>query len=89
MCTLGGLGKANIPLTQEELLRPHGRVSFAGEYANKVHNGWVDAALESAIRNLLNMWPTAFEEKFGEAERKAFSDARIERLNKLQKLTRF
>jgi len=73
----------------EELLRPHGRVSFAGEYANKVHNGWVDAALESAIRNLIKIWPAAFEEKFGEAERKAFSDARIKRLNRLQKLNRF
>ena len=30
-----GLGW-RIVLSQEELLRPHGRVSFAGEYANKV-----------------------------------------------------
>jgi len=69
----------------EALQQPHGRVSFAGEFANKVHQGWINAALTSAIRNLLNMWPTAFEEKFGEAERKA----RQEKPNRVQKLGRF
>jgi len=58
----------------EELIRPHGRVSFAGEYANKVWNGWMESALESAIRNLIKMWPDAFEEKFGEAERKFYKE---------------
>jgi len=39
--------------------------------------GWVQAALDSALRNLLSLWPTAFQLQFGEAERKAFAEGRI------------
>ena len=35
----------------------------------QVHNGWIESALESAIRGLVNIWPQAFEEEFGQGEK--------------------
>ena len=37
-------------------------------FSTQVHNGWIEAALESAIRGLVNIWPQAFEEQFGQGE---------------------
>ena len=49
-------------------MEPFGKVIFSGEYADKIFNGWVEGALESAVRNLVNLWPTKYEAAFGEGE---------------------
>merc|ERR1712142_1367208 len=56
----------------DQLMASHGRVIFAGEYTNKIHSGWVESALESAIRNLIHLWPQQFQQEFGRAEAKFF-----------------
>ena len=30
------------------------------------HNGWVESAVESAIRVLVNLWPQQYDHTFGE-----------------------
>merc|ERR1712142_983118 len=57
----------------EHLLTSHGRVLFSAEYANKLYPGWIEAALESAIRNLINLWPHQYQKKHGEAEAQFFT----------------
>jgi len=32
------------------------------------NNGWIEAAINSATRNLVNMWPEAYEREFGEGK---------------------
>jgi len=59
----------------DHLMASHGRVSFAGEYANKMHHGWIEAALQSAFRNLIKMWPEQFEQDYGQAEADFFGGA--------------
>ena len=41
---------------------------------SQFHNAWVEAALESAIRNLVRIWPAQYEAEFGEEDRKFFKD---------------
>merc|ERR1719342_938424 len=65
-----GVQQRNMYL--EELLENHGNVIIAGESSNKFHNGWVEAALESSIRNLIKLWPEAYEAEFGDDERKSY-----------------
>ena len=48
-------------------MEPFDRVIFSGEYADKLFNGWVEGALESAVRNLVNIWPTKYDAQFGES----------------------
>ena len=48
--------------------------------------GWVQAALDSALRNLIALWPTAFQQQFGEAEKKAFAKDRLEKERKLKSI---
>ena len=50
-----------------------GKIYFAGEYTNKFFNGWVESALESAVRVLVDIWPQEYEKEFGEKERKEFA----------------
>merc|ERR1712142_21587 len=57
----------------EHLMASHGRVLFSAEYANKLFNGWVEAALESAVRNLVKLWPTQYQKRHGKAEEQFFS----------------
>ena len=52
----------------KDLMEPFQNIIFAAEYANKLHNGWVEAALESAIRELVNLWPEEFDKEFGSGE---------------------
>lgn len=47
-------------------MEPFGKVIFSGEYADKLFNGWVEGALESAVRNLVNLWPSKYDAMFGE-----------------------
>merc|ERR1712131_504377 len=62
-----GVQQRNMYL--EELLSNEGNVIIAGESSNKFHNGWVEAALESSIRNLIKLRPEAYDSVFGEGER--------------------
>ena len=50
-------------------MKNEGRIIIAGESSNKFHNGWVEAALESAIRNIIKLSPDSYEAEFGEYER--------------------
>ena len=50
-----------------------GKIYFAGEYTNKFFQGWVESALESAVRVLVDIWPEKYEKDFGEKERKEFA----------------
>jgi len=51
-----------------DLSDPVGNVYFIGEYANKYYNGWVEAAVESSIRTLVNMSPSKYNEEFLQEE---------------------
>jgi len=50
------------------LRKPYGNIHFAGEYANKQYNGWVEAAMESSIRVVVNRAPEKYEEEFYQDE---------------------
>ena len=63
-----------MKLFQKPLMDPFGKVIFSAEYANKFHNGWVEAALESAIRNLVNLWPDQYLKDFGKQEEAFFKE---------------
>lgn len=49
---------------------PVGNIHFAGEYTNKQYNGWVESALESSLRAMVNRAPKKYDEKFREDELK-------------------
>jgi len=57
----------------KHLMSSHGNVLFSGEYTNKEHNGWVEAAMESTIRVLVNENPTLYEKHFKAEEEEFFS----------------
>jgi len=57
----------------EHLMASHGNVLFSGEYTNKEHTGWVEAAMESTIRVLVNENPGLYEKDFKEEEDKFLS----------------
>lgn len=41
-------------------------------YVFKFHNFWVEGALESAIRNIVNIFPIQYEKEFGHLERRMY-----------------
>jgi len=53
---------------------PHGRIIFSGEYTNKFYNGWIESAVESAIRNVVNLMPRQYNKKFRQEEKKVLDD---------------
>jgi len=55
---------------QDTLMRPVGNILFVGEYTNKHYPGWIEAALESSVRNLINLSPKAFNKDFAEEEQR-------------------
>ena len=74
----GQISKKLLPLSmkllQKPLMDPFGKIIFSAEYANKFHNGWVESALESAIRNLVNLWPDQYLKDFGKQEAAFFKE---------------
>lgn len=58
---------------KESLQKPINNIRFVGEYTNKYYNGWIEAAMESAVGSMINLAPTKFNERFGEAEREFFT----------------
>jgi len=54
---------------REVLNEPFGKIRFVGEYTNKWYNGWIESALESSIRLLINENPKKYDEQFADEER--------------------
>jgi len=57
---------------KDSLQKPVGNILFVGEYTSKYYNGWIEAAMESAIANIINLNPKNFNNNFQEAEQSFF-----------------
>jgi len=47
---------------------PVGNVYFIGEYTNKYYNGWVESAVESSIRTIVNLAPSKYNDEYLQEE---------------------
>ena len=65
-------------------MMPFGNVIFSAEYCNKFYNGWIESAMESAIRNLVTLFPKQYQEDFGKQEEDFFTEE-VRRFRRIRK----
>jgi len=53
---------------QDALMKPFGNIKFVGEYTNKWYTGWIESALQSSVRLLVNEAPQMFDKDFKREE---------------------
>jgi len=56
------------PDYREDLSSSFGKIRFIGEYVNKFYGGWIEAAMESSVRLLVNENPKAYKRDFLQEE---------------------
>jgi len=52
----------------DDLSSPVDNIHFVGEYTNKFYNGWIESALESSVRSIVNIAPNQYNKEFMKGE---------------------